>query len=272
MVTTTAQLLALACHFNGWVRGLRVDAFFPSNSTAKFCEYIRFVRFRRRWFAKEAEWMIAAQSPDEWLAREARSKRRAILRHQRIDNGRMSDRLSAGWVGGGGRWQLCLASAGRADVWEPKWEVGNRQAAERRIWRVTYALVAEDADAVPATHEAPDEIIPALSRTLSEMLEFCGEHNLDSFAKCFRNASECLVASDPSALVYHQDLAPDGLLSLPAKQVLAACQAAWVFGGMGSWNDLGFEGQEQSRYQGLSDELFALLNTAIAAAANSTAA
>lgn len=78
------------------------------------------------------------------------------------------------------------------------------------------------------------------------------------------------MANDPLALVYHKDLVPEGLLSLSARQILAACQAAWVFGGMGSWNDLAFDGQEQSRYRGLSNELFALLNMAICASVNST--
>jgi len=68
--------------------------------------------------------------------------------------------------------------------------------------------------------------------------------------------------------VYHKDLAPDHLLDLPAKQVLAACQAAWVFGGMGSWNDLGFEGEQQAEYDRISTALYDLLNTAIAAAAS----
>ena len=39
---------------------------------------------------------------------------------------------------------------------------------------------------------------------------------------------------------------------------------------MGSWTDLGFEGNDQDEYTELSDELFALLNQAIAVAVNST--
>jgi hypothetical protein len=58
------------------------------------------------------------------------------------------------------------------------------------------------------------------------------------------------------------------LLSLPSQQLLAACEAAWLFGGRGSWNDQGFEGTAQLRYEALSDELFALLNRAICVAVN----
>ena len=45
---------------------------------------------------------------------------------------------------------------------------------------------------------------------------------------------------------------------LPAAQLLGAAQSAWVFGGMGSWNDLGFEGEDQALYDRLSEELYRL--------------
>jgi hypothetical protein len=59
-------------------------------------------------------------------------------------------------------------------------------------------------------------------------------------------------------------------MPLEAKQLLGAVQAAWVFGGMGSWNDLGFDGDDQQEYDKLSIELFLLLNQAICSAINTT--
>ncbi len=44
-----------------------------------------------------------------------------------------------------------------------------------------------------------------------------------------------------------------------------------VFGGMGSWNDIGFEGDDQVLYDRLSEDLYRLLNVAIVAAANASA-
>ena len=71
--------------------------------------------------------------------------------------------------------------------------------------------------------------------------------------------------------MYHSDLAPSSDLPLEARQLLGAAQLAWVFGGMGSWNDLGFEGPDQQDSNQLSDRLFALLNEAICCAVNSSA-
>jgi hypothetical protein len=59
-------------------------------------------------------------------------------------------------------------------------------------------------------------------------------------------------------------------MSLEAKQLLGAVQTAWVFGGMGTWNDLGFEGDDRREYDALSGELFLLLNQAICGAVNTT--
>jgi hypothetical protein len=185
MVGPTAQLVALACHFKGRVRGLVSSPFLQSNSTAQFCEYIQFVRPHQGWIVRKNEWRVAAKTPDEWFAAESRFKRCAILAHHAEKHSGIPDHMLAGFVGDGG---------------------------------------------------------------------------------------QCLSADDPFALVYHKDLAPHGLLSRPASQLLAACQAAWAFGGMGSWNDMSFQGAEQRRYERLSYELYALINRAICAATNSSSA
>jgi hypothetical protein len=235
MVDLTAQLVALACHWNGRARGLHGDSFFPSNSTARFCEYVHFVRRQRRWFGQNEKWMIAAQTPDEWLALEAQPARRAIVARQPIDHPHISDRMSAGLVGGGGRWRLNLLSGGRMDVWELKWEVGDRKSPDQRIWRVSYALVAEDATAAPLKFESLDAIIEELRQALSDVVAFCEDHRLDSFAGSFLRAGECLAATDPLALVYHKDLSPRGYsvfrqngFWLPAKPL--GCSVAWDHG------------------------------------------
>jgi hypothetical protein len=226
------------------------------------------VRFARRGWLGRTGWSIAAQTPDEWLEREARPGKKAVVLHRRTND---PDRMLAGFVGGGGSWQLHSTDGHRTDVWEATWEVGNREAADKRIWRVRYAPVSENLAFVPPIQRSPTEIIPALNQALSDVLAFSEQHQIAYFDSCFRKATECLSSGDPFALVHHQDLAPEALLSLPAQQVLAACQAAWVFGGMGSWNDMGFEGPEQARYEKLSEALFTLLNEAIQSATNSAA-
>lgn len=57
MVGPTAQLVALACHFNA--RAMPAEAFFPANSTCTFCEHIHFIRRRASWLGGSTSLMDA---------------------------------------------------------------------------------------------------------------------------------------------------------------------------------------------------------------------
>lgn len=271
MVGSTAQVAALTCHLNARKLGIATHDFIPDNSTCKFCESIHFLRQKRGWFNRRGSWQVVARTPNEWLDSIVESGfSRAVLVHNLSYDAKLSDRMSAGFVGGGGRWLLCVEQNKQSDYWEASWEVGNREAADRRIWKVQYALVAAGPIAKsPAI--SIDELANQLVGALTEIETFARKHDLSGFADCFAKAQKCLGADDPFSLVYHRDLAPEGALSLPAARLLASCQAAWVFGGMGSWNDLGFDGDDQIVYQKLSDCLYDLLNKAICAGVNETA-
>lgn len=270
MVGPTAQLIALCCHFNGRSQGVAVGPFFPTHSTCRFCEYIHFLRYEKRWLWW-SRWKEIAATPDAWLEIEAVPGRFARLVHGETGNTHFSDRMSAGFVGGGGRWLFAVVSANGPSLWEPSWEVGNQNAEDQRIWRVRYGLLTENAAMSLPKSRDPESVSIELKETLSEIATFAEEHSIDGFASSFRKAIGCLASDDPFADVYHQDLAPPGLLALPAQRLMAACQAAWVFGGMGSWNDLSFDGDDQKRYETISDRLFALVNEGICSSANSTA-
>src|SRR5579859_8266734 len=97
--------------------------------------------------------------------------------------------------------------------------------------------------------------IEALARLLQGLVLFARRHELTGFAGCFWAGIEALSDPTPLAKVYHSDIAPLGYLSREAQALLAAAHAAWVFGGMGSWNDLGFAGDDQKIYDSLSQQI-----------------
>jgi hypothetical protein len=271
MLGTTAQLVALCCHFNGRARGAAARPFFPANSTCQFCEYIHFARPEARGSGESSSWVVVAQTPEEWLQQEAKPGRSAVIVRARGDDPGISDRMFAGFVGGAGRWLLALTADGTRDLWEASWEVGNQSATDQRIWQVRYGLVAERVELALPQMQTVQALSAQLAKALRAIATFAEERRLDGFAACFRRAIRCLSGDDPFAEVAHKDLAPEGVLDLPAQRLLAACQAAWVFGGMGSWNDLSFDGADQTRYDKVSEKLYTLLNEGICASANASA-
>lgn len=97
---------------------------------------------------------------------------------------------------------------------------------------------------------------------------FLAKHDCGFFTQCFAEALDTLDSAGANLHGYHKDLAPAGYLPQHARTVLDACQKAWVFGEMGSWNDMGFDGADQVEYARVSDQLFQHLNEAISAGSN----
>ena len=271
MVGPTAQIVALTCHLNAALRRLPIGSFFPENSTCQFCERIEFARPRRQFISWGAEkWTTVCHSPDRWIEQLlASGVRRAYLHHESRINPPFSDRMLAGLVGGGGRWCLGVSNGESIDVWESTWDVGQRDAPDQRIWRVRYCRVEQTRPWPQPPMMTLESRAVELDELLNKIADFALQHDLGGFADSFQHGRACLQSDDPLTLVYHKDLAPHGLLGLPALRLLACAQAAWVFGGMGSWNDLGFEGQDHADYETLSDAVFDKLNSAICCATNS---
>lgn len=265
-----AQLVALTCHGNAAIHGAGMAPFFPANSTCKFCDAVTFVELKKNLFGKLKEKVVAA-TPDIWMAKLRQRGATAVRLHrQRQDRLGLPDRVSAGFAGGGGVWQMEVArSDGQSEFWQPRWQVWNRQAAEQRIWRVAYGLV-ETRATQPDTRRTPAAVKADLHAALRAIHEFSARHHCEGFTKCFADA---LVALEqPSADIgYHKDLWATGQLAGDAAALLKAAMSAWVFGGMGSWNDMGFKGDEQRQYEAVSEQLFERLNEGIEVAASSAA-
>ncbi len=265
-----AQMFALTCHGNAALHGRPLAPFLASNSTCQFCNSVSFIAGGQP-VAGEMQQFTLAETPDQWL--ENLSKRGIkglrLLQQSRNDE-RLSDRESAGFVGGGRLWKIeGIREGGQSEFWLNRWEVVNRHAEDKRIWKVTYGLV--EVSPTKSTHmRGLEEIASDLGAALAEIRRFAEAHKCEDFARCFSNGLGAL--DDPKADIgYHKDLYPPGVLIPRAESVLKAAQVAWVFGGMGSWNDMGFEGNTQVEYHRVSDRLFALLNEGIAAAATNSA-
>ncbi len=271
MQTPIAQVVALI-HGNAFLTTKSSLAeFYPANSTFKFCESVVFIDLRQNGNKWESE--SYAGDPITWLE---------ALRNQGVRSLRMmygpsagtqvADRMLVGFVGGGGRWLIECGGRGTSDFWEARWQVGDRNRADRKIWRVTYSRIAKGQRSVPSEAEDLQSLLEEFEHNLRDIGDFARSQRLDNFARLFESARSRLQSNPPYLNQNHSDLAPVGLLPNLACRLLAASQDAWVFGGMGSWNDMGsFDSTTQPRYEELSEKLYRLLNRVTVAAANSSA-
>ncbi|WNG62128.1 hypothetical protein F0U59_51100 [Archangium gephyra] len=109
-----------------------------------------------------------------------------------------------------------------------------------------------------------------LASTLEAVLEFAHAHSLRSWEKHFRRAL-LRLSLEPQPLEDLVELLLLNGLPTPAIQLALCAAASDVFGGMGSWNDMSFEGQDDERFIALSDRLFASTRTALRTSLNSSA-
>jgi len=159
----------------------------------------------------------------------------------------------AGFVGAG-NWTL-LAGNG---VWRPQWEVGWPDAPDRRIWRVTY----RGAEVEPIDPARPDlgETEERLRSILTDARDFCRVEDEPMWAGHFEGA----LRAGGAAHRLPAGFGPD------AQRLLELADRSWVFGGMGSFNDLGFDTDTANRaYELVSATLYRRVLAACVAATNS---
>lgn len=166
----------------------------------------------------------------------------------------------------GGRWAL-LATGRRPIIWFPHWEVADRNAGDNRVWGVTF--VGAWADGSPAPSRVPiDLALTSLTSALVEARELSQEQGLGEWADWFADALERGRAQRPE-VPFHPDLAPRPPVTEDAARLLAAAAKSFVFGGMGSWNDVWLRDAEaRSRFEAVTRDLYRATLGAFVAATN----
>ena len=275
MQGTIAHVVALVLEGNAALRGVSSPGLGSGHSAMKFCEFVRFADLAKTptgWSER-----LVADDPIAWFDYlKDRGFNELRMSHgtstdPNVDGVKVTDRMLVGFVGGGGRWLVQANKPNGSDYWEARWTVGDQQRADRRIWQVTYGRIAKN-----QSLRAGEQIdLQALRDEFRDVLEriraFATKRGLDNFSACFARGQEDLAATSP-VHAFHKEFANPSLLPLEAIQLLSAAQSSWVFGGMGSWNDLGFDGEDQATYESLSEELYGTVNRVIVAATNASAA
>jgi len=266
-----AQVIALAAHGSVWLAGIATGPppqLVADNSTF---QYVRRVRFELRRSSLRRGTM--ASDVGGWLqdAREREIDRFWLSIPEpgfvSTDGEAIPDRMLVAFAGAG-QWFLLGTSTERSrELWRASWTVGDEDAPDQRIWDVEYRGELLDNAVVP---RQPD--ISASARGLTVALEevetFARGQQLDDWADWFADARLLGEAEDPQP-PYHPDMLPVLGFAKPARQLLAMAARAWVFGGMGSWNDLAYATREkEDEYKRLSAKLYSAVLGAFVAAVN----
>ena len=270
MTGTLAQLLSLISFGNEYiVKGKLENNYYPQNSVFKFDKQVNFKALKSSFFRKDKE-IIAGNDPHEWfqfLKRSDCRELKAFYQHSKHEK-QYKDYKLAGFVDGGGQWFVEAIYNDYSDFWYAHWKVGNKEDPEEKIWLVTYEVVARKQQ----TKNVQFLLIESrkkLERILKEIELFARENNLISWTDCFANALKTLNSEEPYQDSYYSDIIVLKNYSKEAIQLIFAASKAWVFGGMGSWNDIAFnEKEKQKKYEQLSEELYESVITALLAGIN----
>ena len=273
MIGTLAQQLSLISYGNHYFRTGELPAdYYPHNPAFKFCNQVTFSNLVEGPGQAPPTEAPAAPDPVAWLRllRQQNCRRLSLCYRPSPDNAlHTPDYQLAGFVGGGGQWLLEANAGASSDYWAGRWEVTRPQDPDQLIWGVSYVRVAVGLPPA-AIHPPLPPLRAQLVRALTDIQAFATTQKLENWVGIFGRALATLDNPVPAQGFYETLLVP-AEHPLAARQLIFAASAAWVFGGMGSWNDLGFEdAATQRRYEELSAQLYAQVNSAIVAGINAS--
>jgi hypothetical protein len=259
-----ANLITLVAWGNAWLQGREPEP-------------IDFERLNTTYrFAREVEFVVPGVPPEppgvvttvaEWLACLRALGTRRLGLEAASYAGALPQRLAAAFAGHDfGH----IAGVGTVtSAWKPTREVVAPQASDEKIWQLRLTgTPGQGEPPVPSELElarAHDE----LDASLAAMGNFCEREGVPLWGERFA-AAIALGAEDDPVIPFHPDLVPPS--TEPAvRRLLATASAGWVFGGMGSWNDVSFPEPEQGDVaEWLTAQLYDKTVAAIVAAANRT--
>jgi hypothetical protein len=253
-----AQVIAIATHGSAWLRdpsSVDLDDFAAHNSTFRYVGELTF---------------FPGESVRPWLETQAANGiERIWLSLTGLDGSRstgpLPPHIAIAFAGGSHGGLLTVHGRGRI-LWESEWAVGDRDAPDRRIWHVTYGgrETTEDPRR-PDVDGAAGRLVAALEAARG----FAQGHGLGHWPGVFDHALRCWTEPGVGPK-YHADLFPPGRFDEKAVRLASMAQMANVFGGMGSWNDVGVgDGAAADDYQAISRELYAAMLEAFLASVNS---
>jgi hypothetical protein len=180
----------------------------------------------------------------------------------------LPDHISTAFVGGGSNWFIEVQFDSTSDLylsgWMPSEDMGFNNRRTHYL-RFNHDMTHLD-DPSPSVRESREQ----LQAALHAISEFANEFDhVRHWVKNFEYARTVLLELEPEVT---NEFLPAGIYSKEAHQLIEAAFSSWVFGGMGSWNDMAHMAMsidDHGRHAKLSEELYAGICNAIVSGVNS---
>jgi hypothetical protein len=264
MTGILAQIIAITSFGNQYLKNGKLTNFYPQNSTFQHCDFVDFREMKKKNIFSSKKEIIVSENPTEWLdylKSESCLKLRLYYKTVKKDDHKM-----AGFVGGGGNWFIETIYPKHSDLWISRWN-HNKNLTEKP-WQVTYGKAIEKRPIINQQFDI-NQIREKLKTCLEKITEFASQETTENWGKIFEKAKETLENEKPESDFYHNDLINSNNYDLENRQLLMSASKAFVFGGMGSWNDMWFDNKEvEEEYNRLSSELYDLMMKSITCAIN----
>ncbi len=262
-----AQALMLTAVGNAYLQGKDVSGFWPNAAVFMFSKSCDFREL------KGDDDREIAPDPVAWFAtlRGARGLRLHYAPRPREEGQSLpvTEHQMVGFVGGGPAWLIKEVHERASVLWQGFDRLGDRSDPDRKIWLNTYLRIVET---VPQALSAPslEEVSADLDAVLADIEDLARRMRFSPFDEIFAAARASLRDPAPQVGGFLEDFARYAGASEMQQRVLAAASLAWVFGGMGSWNDIAPSDEFSADYERLSARLFETLKACVCAVANAS--
>lgn len=256
-----AQFISIVSNGNNYLQKDKEWKDWDKNTTFQFCNLVDFYDFTN---------ILIANNPNDWfkfLKREGCEKLRLSFQYSPEHPSR-PDYKYAGFVGGGGLWLIESVYKKYSQFWSSKWIGRQPDSINNKIWSVTYRRQFKKFDTKNIQYDKLS-LKTELYSLLYEVIGFSKKNDLKIWIDCFSKSLLIFESDFPNKKYYHTDLIVNENYNLFDSQLLFTAGSAFVFGGMGSWNDLGFKDKDDELlYEKLSGNLYDLIIKCILAVIN----
>ncbi|MHA7944873.1 hypothetical protein ACJOV8_017480 [Formosa sp. 3Alg 14/1] len=264
MTGILAQIITITSFGNEYLKNGKLTDFYPQNSTFQHCDYVDFREMKKKNIFSSKKEITVSKNPIEWFEYlKSKNCKKLRLFYQTVKE---DDHKMAGFVGGGGNWFIETINSTHSDFWISRWN--HDKNLTEKPWQVTYGKAIEKR---PIINQQLDLIQTRenLKTCLEKITEFAYKETTENWGKIFETARETLENESPESDFYHNDLIIWNNYDLQNRQLLMSASKAFVFGGMGSWNDMWFDKKEiEEKYNELSSELYDTMMKSITCAIN----